>query len=136
MCIRDSSQGMRQRLGIARALLGDPAVLILDEPTNGLDPQGIAQMRGLLRRLAGEGRTVLVSSHLLAEVEATCDRVAVLARGRLVAEGPPGSLRPSGARTRLRVDDLATARRVLTAMEGMEGVEGMEGMEGMEGIES
>ena len=130
--VKAYSQGMRQRLGIARALLGDPAVLILDEPTNGLDPQGIAQMRALLRRMADEGRTVLVSSHLLAEVEATCDRVAVLARGRLVAEGPPGSLRPSGARTRLRVDDLATARRVLTAMEGVEGVEGVEDEGGVE----
>ena len=117
--VKAYSQGMRQRLGIARALLGDPAVLVLDEPTNGLDPQGIAQMRALLRRLAAEGKTVLVSSHLLAEVEAGCDRVAVIARGRLVAEGPPGSLRPAGARTRLRVDDDVTARRVLATLQGV-----------------
>jgi ABC-2 type transport system ATP-binding protein len=117
--VRAYSQGMRQRLGIARALLGDPEVLILDEPTNGLDPQGIAQMRVLLRRLAGEGRTVLVSSHLLAEVEAACDRVAVIARGRLVAEGAPTNLRPSGTRLRLQVDDVSATRRLLHALDGV-----------------
>ena len=81
------SLGMRQRLGLAGALLGDPGVLILDEPANGLDPAGIAWLRGFLRTLAGEGRTVLVSSHVLTEVQQTVDRVIVLARGRLVREG-------------------------------------------------
>ena len=81
------SLGMRQRLGLAGALLGDPGVLILDEPANGLDPAGIAWLRGFLRALAGEGRTVLVSSHVLTEVQQTVDRVIVLARGRLVREG-------------------------------------------------
>ena len=82
------SLGMRQRLGLAAALLGDPAVLILDEPANGLDPQGIRWLRDLLRRLAAEGRAVLVSSHLLAEVAQTADDVVVISRGRTVAQAP------------------------------------------------
>jgi ABC-2 type transport system ATP-binding protein len=82
------SLGMRQRLGIAAAMLGDPKVLILDEPANGLDPEGIRWMRGLLRRLAGEGRTVLVSSHLLSEMELLADDVVIIAAGRLVRQGP------------------------------------------------
>ncbi len=82
------SLGMRQRLGLATALLGDPQVLILDEPANGLDPEGITWLRGFLRHLArAEGRTILVSSHLLAEVQQTVDRVVILAAGRLVREG-------------------------------------------------
>ncbi|WP_459799459.1 ABC transporter ATP-binding protein [Herbidospora sp. RD11066] len=80
------SLGMRQRLGLAAALLGDPGVLILDEPVNGLDPEGIVWIRGLLRELAAEGRTVLVSSHLMAETAVTADRLIVVARGRLVAD--------------------------------------------------
>jgi ABC-2 type transport system ATP-binding protein len=80
------SLGMRQRLGIAAALLGDPGVLLFDEPVNGLDLDGVRWIRGLLRRLADEGRTVLVSSHLLSEVEQTADRLVVVGRGRLVAD--------------------------------------------------
>ncbi|MGN6576017.1 MAG: ABC transporter ATP-binding protein [Nocardioides sp.] len=82
------SLGMRQRLALAQALLGDPAVLLLDEPANGLDPAGIAWLRGFLRALAAEGRTVLVSSHVLSEVEQTVDDVVVITRGRLVRQGP------------------------------------------------
>jgi ABC-2 type transport system ATP-binding protein len=81
------SLGMRQRLGLASALLGDPGVLVLDEPTNGLDPEGIRWMRGLLRTLAGEGRTVLISSHLLAEVQQTVDALLIIASGKLVFQG-------------------------------------------------
>ena len=82
------SMGMRQRLGLATALLGSPRVLILDEPANGLDPEGIQWLRGFLRHLArGEGRTILVSSHLLAEVQQTVDRVVILGAGRLIREG-------------------------------------------------
>ena len=81
------SLGMRQRLGIATAMLGDPQVLILDEPTNGLDPEGIRWMRGLLRNLAAQGRTVLVSSHLLSEMQALADDVVIIAKGRLVRQG-------------------------------------------------
>jgi ABC-2 type transport system ATP-binding protein len=80
------SLGMGQRLGIAAALLGDPGVLLLDEPTNGLDPEGIRWTRGLLRSLADQGRTVLVSSHLIGEIARTADRVVVIGRGRLLAD--------------------------------------------------
>ena len=111
---------MRQRLGIAAALLGNPRLLLLDEPSNGLDPQGTREVRILLRRLADEGTTVFVSSHLLAEVEAMCDRVGVLARGRLVAEGPPSNLRPSGTRVRVDVDEPERAMRVASSLEGVE----------------
>ena len=81
------SLGERQRLGLAAALLGDPEVLIFDEPGNGLDPAGVAWLRGFLRRLGGEGRTVLVSSHLLAEVAQTADQVIVIDHGRLISSG-------------------------------------------------
>jgi ABC-2 type transport system ATP-binding protein len=86
------STGMRQRLELAGALLGDPGVLILDEPSNGLDPQGIAWLREFLRHLAGEGRTVLVSSHLLAEMAQTVDDVVIVSQGQLRAQGPLSSL--------------------------------------------
>ncbi|MEZ0064538.1 ABC-2 type transport system ATP-binding protein [Streptacidiphilus sp. MAP12-20] len=86
------SLGMRQRLGLASALLGDPQVLILDEPANGLDPAGMAQLRELLRSLAGEGRTVLMSSHVLSEVEQTVDRVVIVAGGTLRFAGPLAEL--------------------------------------------
>jgi len=86
------SQGMRQRLALAAALLGDPETLILDEPANGLDPEGVHWLRGLLRRLATEGRTILVSSHLLAELAQTVDDVVIINQGRLVAAGPMAAL--------------------------------------------
>jgi ABC-2 type transport system ATP-binding protein len=86
------SLGMGQRLSLAAALLGDPGVLILDEPTNGLDPAGIRWLRGLLRGLAGEGRTVLVSSHALAEIEQAADEVLILDRGRLLSHRPISGL--------------------------------------------
>ncbi|WP_172669722.1 ABC transporter ATP-binding protein [Arsenicicoccus sp. oral taxon 190] len=85
--VRNYSLGMRQRLGLAGALLGDPEVLVLDEPANGLDPQGIHWLRGLLRSFAGQGRTVLLSSHLLHEVEQTADEIIMIGRGRIVAQG-------------------------------------------------
>src|SRR5690242_10060459 len=86
------SQGMRQRLGLAGALLGDPEVLVLDEPGNGLDPQGIRWLRDLLRSLAAEGRAVLVSSHVLAEVAQTVDDVVVISRGQTITQAPLGEL--------------------------------------------
>jgi ABC-2 type transport system ATP-binding protein len=82
------SLGMRQRLGLAAAMIGDPRVLILDEPANGLDPEGVRWLRGFLRGLAADGRTILVSSHLLAEVAQTADNVVIINRGRLVTAGP------------------------------------------------
>jgi ABC-2 type transport system ATP-binding protein len=85
--VRKYSLGMRQRLGLAAALLKDPELLILDEPANGLDPAGIRQVRALMRKLGDEGRTVFVSSHILSEIEHTCDRVAILSHGRCVSQG-------------------------------------------------
>jgi ABC-2 type transport system ATP-binding protein len=117
--VKAYSQGMRQRLGIALALLGEPELLVLDEPTNGLDPQGMREIRLLLQRLAGEGTTVFISSHLLSEVEAMCDRVGVLAQGRLVADGPPGVLRKGADLVRLEVDDAMLARGVLATLAGV-----------------
>jgi ABC-2 type transport system ATP-binding protein len=94
--VKAYSLGMRQRLGIAAALLRDPELLILDEPANGLDPAGIKEVRELLRGLGGEGRTVFVSSHILSEIRQTCDRVAILARGRCVAAGSVDEVLASG----------------------------------------
>jgi ABC-2 type transport system ATP-binding protein len=94
--VRQYSLGMRQRLGLAHAMLGDPEVLILDEPANGLDPQGIRWLRDFLRSMAVEGRTVLVSSHVLAEVAQTVDDVVVIHRGRLVDQGPVSRLTAGG----------------------------------------
>jgi ABC-2 type transport system ATP-binding protein len=91
------SLGMRQRLGLAYALLGDPGVLVLDEPINGLDPEGIKWIRGFLRAMAAEGRTVLVSSHLLSEVQQSVDDVVIIARGALVHRGPLSSLETDAA---------------------------------------
>lgn len=85
--VKGFSMGMRQRLGLAAALIGDPKVLILDEPANGLDPEGIVWLRGFLRHLASEGRTILVSSHVLSEVEQTVDHVVIINRGTLVRQG-------------------------------------------------
>ena len=85
--VKNYSLGMKQRLGLAAALLKDPELLILDEPANGLDPAGMRHVRELLRRLGDEGRTIFVSSHILAEIEQTCDRVAIVSRGRCVTAG-------------------------------------------------
>jgi ABC-2 type transport system ATP-binding protein len=111
------SLGMRQRLGIAAALLRDPEVVVLDEPANGLDPAGIAEIRRLLVSLAGEGRTVIVSSHLLDEAEKMCDRVAVIDAGRCVAVGPIRDLLASAGAggVVIGVADLEVARQVLVA---------------------
>jgi ABC-2 type transport system ATP-binding protein len=94
--VGEFSLGMRQRLGLATALLADPDVLILDEPANGLDPEGVRWLRDLLRGFAAEGGTVLVSSHLLAEVAQTVDSVVIISRGRLVASGPVAELTAGG----------------------------------------
>lgn len=108
------SLGMRQRLGLAAALLGDPPVLVLDEPANGLDPAGTRWLRGLLRGLAEEGRTVLVSSHVLPEVDQTADDVLVIAAGRLVRSGPLAALRAEGGGgTRVRTPE---AERLAAAL--------------------
>lgn len=102
------SLGMRQRLGLAQALLGDPGVLVLDEPANGLDPAGIAWLRAFLRSLAAEGRTVLISSHVLGEVQQTVDDVVVLAAGRLVRSGSLADLGATDRTVVVRSPDVAT----------------------------
>jgi ABC-2 type transport system ATP-binding protein len=107
------SLGMRQRLGIAHALLGDPEVLVFDEPANGLDPEGMRWMRELLRDFADRGGTVLLSSHLLHEVQATADRLVVIAGGQIVAEGTPSELAGGGPRTIVRAAGDAIADRLL-----------------------
>jgi ABC-2 type transport system ATP-binding protein len=109
------SLGMRQRLGIAHALLGDPQVLILDEPANGLDPEGIFWMRGLLRDFADRGGTVLLSSHLLREVEAVADRLIVIGAGSIVADGTKDELLAASG-TRVRALDLDALERALVTI--------------------
>ena len=114
------SHGMRQRLGIAAALLRAPRLLVLDEPATGLDPAGMRDMRALIRRLADGGMTVLLSSHLLAEVEELCDRVAIVRSGAVVYEGGLDELRASaGGGYRLRTTDDALAGRVARAQPGV-----------------
>ncbi|WP_354172849.1 ATP-binding cassette domain-containing protein [Arthrobacter sp. UYEF36] len=115
--VRAYSLGMKQRLGIANALLAPRDLLILDEPTNGLDPQGTREVRSLVRSLAADGATVLVSSHLLAEVEQICTHAAIMSAGRLVAQGTLAELRQGGqARIRVLTPDAGTAAEVLARL--------------------
>ncbi|WP_375492279.1 ABC transporter ATP-binding protein [uncultured Jatrophihabitans sp.] len=113
--VRGYSLGMRQRLGLAQALLGDPRVLILDEPANGLDPDGIRWLRGLLRHLAGEGRTVLVSSHQLNEVQEIADRVVILNRGQLVRSGSITELMAGTDSVQVRSPNLPALQAAIAA---------------------
>jgi ABC-2 type transport system ATP-binding protein len=118
------SHGMRQRLGIAGALLRDPQLLLLDEPTTGLDPGGMRDMRALVRRLAGEGITVLLSSHLMGEVEDLCDRVAIVRSGRVVYEGSlPELIASTAGRYELRTTDDARALAIAEAESEVEAPE-------------
>jgi ABC-2 type transport system ATP-binding protein len=117
------SQGMRQRLAIAQAMLGLPDMLVLDEPTNGLDPPQIHAMREVLRRYAAGGRTVLVSSHLLAEVEQTCDHVVVLHHGKVVADGTVDDIIAGGGAATFTVDAPTRAASVLGSLDGVHAVE-------------
>ncbi|MDQ2795916.1 MAG: ATP-binding cassette domain-containing protein, partial [Actinomycetota bacterium] len=112
--VKTYSHGMSQRLGIAQAMLGLPEVLVLDEPTNGLDPPQIAEMREVLQRYAASGRTVVVSSHLLAEVEQTCTHVVVMHKGRIVAAGSVADVAGTDG-SQLSVGDPVAAARVLAA---------------------
>jgi ABC-2 type transport system ATP-binding protein len=114
--VKTYSQGMRQRLGLARVLLGKPEVLVLDEPTNGLDPGEMREVRQLVRRVAEAGSTVLFSSHVLAEVEQICTHAVVMDKGRLVATGSVSDLIGASGTVYLEVDDAATAMRVLEAL--------------------
>ncbi|MEV0013602.1 MULTISPECIES: ATP-binding cassette domain-containing protein [Streptomyces] len=122
--VKAFSLGMRQRLGIAAALLGDPAVVMLDEPSNGLDPEGIIWIRELLRRMAAEGRTVLVSSHLMNETASFADHLVVLGRGRLLADTPMRDFIDARVRPRVRVRTSdATALKAALARHGHDAVE-------------
>ncbi|AOT03232.1 ABC transporter ATP-binding protein [Arthrobacter sp. U41] len=115
--VRAYSLGMKQRLGIANALLAPRELLVLDEPTNGLDPQGTREVRSLVRSLAADGATVFVSSHLLAEVEQICTHAAIMSAGRLVAQGTLAELRQAGqARIRVLTPDAGTATEVLARL--------------------
>ena len=117
------SHGMRQRLGIAAALLREPKLLLLDEPTTGLDPGGMRDMRLLIERLAGEGITIVLSSHLLAEVEDVCNRVAIVQRGKIVYEGKIADLkRAAGMTYRLRTTENVRALGVCRAQPGVDDV--------------
>ncbi|HYP22479.1 MAG TPA: ABC transporter ATP-binding protein [Actinomycetota bacterium] len=127
--VRTYSLGMRQRLAIAAALLKDPELLILDEPANGLDPAGIREVREMVRSLAAEGRTVVVSSHILSEVQLMCDRVAILSRGRCVAVGDVEELlrQAQGSGVLVRLDDPSRGAEVLRAA-GLEATESERGL--------
>ena len=122
--LRTYSQGMRQRLAIAQAMLGRPDLLILDEPTNGLDPPQIKEVREVIQRIAATGRTVLVSSHLLAEVEQTCSHVAVMSRGKVVAGGTVEEMLADDGTVRVEVaqDDLSRATDLLAGLPGVDSV--------------
>jgi ABC-2 type transport system ATP-binding protein len=113
---RTYSLGMRQRLGIASTLLADPALVILDEPANGLDPAGQREIRELIRELAGENRGVLLASHLLYEVEQVCDRVLVIKKGKLIASGTIAEVTRRGAYFEIAVDDKRRASEVLRGL--------------------
>jgi ABC-2 type transport system ATP-binding protein len=126
------SHGMRQRLGIAGALLRAPRLLLLDEPTTGLDPAGMRDMRVLIRRLSGSGMTVLLSSHLMAEVEELCNRVAIIQRGRIVHEGALAELRGATRVWHLRTSDDEIAARVCAATPALEAVRRAEDGAGIE----
>ena len=117
--VGDYSLGMRQRLGIAHALLGEPTVLILDEPANGLDPEGIAWMRRLLRDFADRGGTVLLSSHLLREIEAIADKLVVIGEGRIVAQGAKQELL-AGTGIRVRALDPGALESALAGRPGVQ----------------
>ena len=118
------SLGMKQRLGLAYTLLGDPELLVLDEPTNGMDPAGMAEVRELIRSLGGENRTVILSSHLLNEVEQVCDSVGILSHGRLIAQGDVAELLQERGQpqVRLRTTDDRKAWEILNALAWVDSV--------------
>jgi ABC-type multidrug transport system ATPase subunit len=116
--VGDYSHGMKQRLGIANALINKPELVILDEPTSGLDPQGMKDVRELVRGLGQRGTTVFLSSHLLHEVEQVCNRAAIINKGRVVVEGPVSELHPAHASVKVLTSDQGRARQVIAALVG------------------
>jgi len=125
--VRTYSQGMKQRLGLAAALLHDPELLVLDEPTNGLDPAGMREFRELIRDLCQSGKTVFVSSHLLNEVQQMCDDVAIVKEGRLLMQGQVTDLLRRGEALEMQVTDTSGAARVLKAIDWVRGVTQQDG---------
>ena len=122
------SLGMKQRLGVAAALLKDPELLILDEPSNGLDPKGMADMRAIIRGVRGEGKTVLLSSHLLGEIEQICDRIGVILKGKLVVERTMEELRGREEGLLVRAEPLEEAARVAEGLPEVEEAQVADGM--------
>jgi len=120
---RTFSFGMKQRLGIAAAMTGDPEVLIFDEPTNGLDPQGIAEVREIVQRIAGEGKTIIMASHILDEVEKVCSHVAIIKRGKLLAAGEVGAILSNDQQVEIGADDLGRLRELLVNLPGVSNIE-------------
>ena len=125
--VRTYSQGMKQRLGLAAALMHDPELLVLDEPTNGLDPAGMREFRELIRELGSQGKTVFVSSHLLGEVEQMCDDVGIVKSGRLLTQGSVAEMLGGGQTLEMRVTDEDAAMRVLGALDFVSNVRQSDG---------
>ncbi|MCC6724364.1 MAG: ATP-binding cassette domain-containing protein [Saprospiraceae bacterium] len=116
------SYGMKQRLAIAAALVGNPEVLIFDEPTNGLDPQGIAEVREIIQRIAGEGKTIIMASHILDEVEKVCSHVAIIKRGNLLASGEVGAILSNDRQVDIAAEDLGRLRELLANFPGVNSI--------------
>jgi ABC-2 type transport system ATP-binding protein len=121
------SLGMKQRLAIGAALLGNPKVLVLDEPTNGLDPSGIAEIRQLIRKLNKEGITIIIASHLLDEIEKVCTHVAILKKGDLLLNGPVNEVLVSEDQVEVKAADMALLQQALQKMDGIRKISGSEG---------
>ncbi len=111
---RTFSYGMKQRLAIAAAMVGNPEVLIFDEPTNGLDPQGIAEVRGIVQRIAGEGKTIVMASHILDEVEKVCTHVAIIKKGKLLATGGVGTILNNDLQVDIKAEDMSSLVSLLS----------------------
>ena len=133
--VKTYSLGMRQRLAIAIALLNDPELIILDEPTNGLDPSGIIEIRDLISELGQQGKTIFLSSHLLHEVEQVCNHVAILNKGRVIAQGPVDELLHRGRMLQMRVSDVGAAVALLMDIDWIKSIE-MEEEEGLIFVEA
>ncbi|MBI1223871.1 MAG: ATP-binding cassette domain-containing protein [Bacteroidetes bacterium] len=116
------SYGMKQRLAIAAALIGDPEVLIFDEPTNGLDPQGIAEVREIIQQIAGEGKTIIMASHILDEVEKVCSHVAIIKRGNLLASGEVGAILSNDRQVDIAAENLGKLREILSKFPGVNNI--------------
>lgn len=120
---RTYSYGMKQRLAIAGAMIGEPEVLIFDEPTNGLDPQGIAEVREIVQRIASEGNTIIMASHILDEVEKVCSHVAIIKKGNLLATGEVGAILSNDRQVEIGAGDLVRLREVLAGVPGINRIE-------------